>query len=100
MLLKSTTFLLYIRLFWVLFFQDKLVVECFSQLKILNKALAIRERVPALGESGWQEDITRLQMIASEWTLKKSLLQSWGLVLRANILEDVEPGNILWSLAC
>lgn len=76
------------------------MVECFSQLKILNKALAIRERMPALGESGWQEDITRLQMIASEWTLKKSLLQSWGLVLRANILEDVEPGNMPWSLAC
>uniref|UniRef100_A0A8I3X1N2 Midasin n=1 Tax=Callithrix jacchus TaxID=9483 RepID=A0A8I3X1N2_CALJA len=70
-------------------FKDKLVVECFSQLKVLNKVLAIREQMPALGESGWQEDINRLQVIASEWTLKKSLLQAWGLILRANILEDV-----------
>lgn len=74
------------------------MVECFSQLKTLNKALAIREQMPTLGESGWQEDISRLQMVASEWALKKSLLQAGGLVLRANILEDVKSGNILWSL--
>lgn len=98
-LLKRTTLLLCNRLSWVLLFQDKLVVECFSQLKVFNKALAIRERMPALGESGWWEDISRLQMVASEWTLKKSLLQAWGLVLRANTLEDVNPGNVLWSLA-
>ncbi|XP_058163130.1 midasin isoform X2 [Dasypus novemcinctus] len=70
-------------------FKDKLVVECFSQMKVLNKALAIREQMPALGESGWQEDISRLQMAASEWTFKKSVLQTWGFVHRANFLEDV-----------
>ncbi|KAM5286744.1 midasin isoform 2-T2 [Hipposideros larvatus] len=75
-------------------FKDKLVVECFSQLKILNKALAIREQMPTLQESGWQEDIRRLQMVASEWTLKKSLLQAGGLVLRANILEDVKTDEL------
>ncbi|XP_007949614.1 midasin [Orycteropus afer afer] len=75
-------------------FKDKLVVECFSQLKVLSKALAIREWIPALGESGWQENISRLQVFAFEWTLKKSLLQAWGLVLRANILEDVNPGEL------
>ncbi|XP_019064368.1 midasin isoform X2 [Fukomys damarensis] len=83
-------------------FKDKLVIECFSQLKVLNKALAIREWMPVLGESGWQEDIHRLQVITSEWTLKKSLLQAWGLILRANILEDVnldELKNIV-SLQC
>lgn len=99
-LLKRTSFLLYSRFSRVLLFQNKLVVECFSQLKVLNKVLAIRERMPALGESGWCEDINRLQVVASEWTLKKSLLQAWGLVLRANVLEDANPGNILWSLAC
>ncbi|XP_070306217.1 midasin isoform X2 [Odocoileus virginianus] len=71
-------------------FKDELVVECFSQLKIFNKALTVREWMPALGESGWQEDISRLQMVASEGTLKESLLRAWGLVLRANILEDVD----------
>lgn len=71
-------------------FKSKLVVECFSQLKVLNKALAVRERTPALGESGWQEDINRLQVVASEWMLKASLLEAWGLILRANILEDVK----------
>lgn len=97
-LLKRTTFLLYNRLSLVLLFQDKLVVECFSQLKVFNKALVVQERLPTLGESGWREDVRRLQVVASEWTLKKSLLQACGLVLRANILEDVSPGNILWSL--
>lgn len=91
-LLKRTTFLLCNRLSWVLLFQDELVIECFSQLKVFNKALTIREWMPALGESGWQEDISRLQMVASEGTLKKSLLRAWGLVLRANILEDVDSG--------
>ncbi|XP_077018521.1 midasin isoform X2 [Tamandua tetradactyla] len=75
-------------------FKDKLVVECFSQLKVVSRALAIRERTPALGESGWREDISRLQMAASEWTFKKSLLQTWGFVLRANILEDVNPDEL------
>nr|XP_036870003.1 midasin [Manis javanica] len=75
-------------------FKDKLVVECFSQLKVLNKALAIKDRMPALGESGWWEDISRLQMVASEWTLKNSLLKAWGLVLRANILEDINPDEL------
>ncbi|XP_042842742.1 midasin [Panthera tigris] len=75
-------------------FKNKLVVECFSQLKVLNKALAMREWMPALGESGWWEDVNRLQVVASKWTLKKSLLQAWGLVLRANILEDVNPDEL------
>ncbi|XP_032952982.1 midasin isoform X1 [Rhinolophus ferrumequinum] len=75
-------------------FKDKLVVECFSQLKMLNKALAIRELAPGLGESGWREDISRLQMLASEWKLKKSLLHAGGLVLRANILEDVKTDEL------
>ncbi|XP_070274183.1 LOW QUALITY PROTEIN: midasin [Myotis yumanensis] len=75
-------------------FKDKLVVECFSQLKTLNKALAIRERMAAMGESVWLEDISRLQVVASEWTLKKSLLQAWGLVLRANILQDTNPDEL------
>lgn len=91
-LLKKTVFLLCNRLSWVLLFQDELVVECFSQLKVFNKALTIREWMPALGDSGWQEDIRRLQVVASEGTLKKSLLRAWGLVLRANILEDVDSG--------
>ncbi|XP_048209797.1 midasin isoform X2 [Perognathus longimembris pacificus] len=70
-------------------FKDKLVVECFSQLKVLHQALVLREWVPVLRESGWQEDIDRLQVIAHDWTLKKSLLQAWGLLHRANTLDDV-----------
>ncbi|KAM6185923.1 midasin [Rhynchocyon petersi] len=75
-------------------FKNKLVVDCFSQLKVLSKALAIRERIPAFGDSGWLEDISRLQVFVSDWTLKKSLLQAWGLVVRANILEDVNPDEL------
>ncbi|XP_036035518.1 midasin [Onychomys torridus] len=70
-------------------FKDKLVVDCFSQLQVLSRALAIREQLPVFGECGWQEDIHRLQVVASEWNLKKSLLQAWGLILRANILDGV-----------
>ncbi|XP_038203307.1 midasin isoform X3 [Arvicola amphibius] len=70
-------------------FKDKLVVDCFSQLRVLNKALVIKEQLPVFGECGWQEDINRLQVVASEWNLKKSLLQAWGLILRANILDGV-----------
>ncbi|XP_076780137.1 midasin isoform X2 [Arvicanthis niloticus] len=70
-------------------FKDKLVVDWFLQLQALNRALAIGEQLPVFGECGWQEDINRLQVVASEWNLKKSLLQAWELILRANILEDV-----------
>ncbi|CAH6790218.1 midasin [Phodopus roborovskii] len=70
-------------------FKEKLVVDCFSQLQVLNRALVIKEQLPVFGECGWQEDINRLQVVASEWNLKKSLLQAWGLVLRANILDGV-----------
>ncbi|KAK7809871.1 hypothetical protein U0070_007727 [Myodes glareolus] len=70
-------------------FKDKLVVDCFSQLQVLNKALVIKEQLPVFGECGWQEGINRLQVVASEWNLKKSLLQAWGLILRANVLDGV-----------
>ncbi|XP_012665398.1 midasin [Otolemur garnettii] len=80
-------------------FKNQLVVDCFSQLKVLSRVLAIREWTPALGESGWQEDVCRLQVVASEWTLKKRLLQAWGLIHRANILEDVNLDE-LQNLVC
>lgn len=97
-LLKRTTFFApESALSWVLF-QDKLVVDCFSQLQVLNRALVIREHLPVFGECGWQEDINRLQVVASEWNVKKSLLQAWGLILRANILDGVNLGNIFWYL--
>ncbi|ERE84000.1 midasin-like protein [Cricetulus griseus] len=75
-------------------FKDKLVVDCFSQLQVLNRALVIREHLPVFGECGWQEDINRLQVVASEWNVKKSLLQAWGLILRANILDGVNLGEL------
>ncbi|XP_055981327.1 midasin [Sorex fumeus] len=75
-------------------FKDKLVVDCFSQLKALTNALVVRERSHARGDSGWQNDISRLQMVATEWTFKKSLLRAWGLVLRANVMEDVNPDEL------
>ncbi|XP_053447165.1 midasin isoform X2 [Nycticebus coucang] len=80
-------------------FKNQMVVDCFSQLKVLSRVLAIREWTPALGESGWQEDVCRLQVVASEWTLKKSLLQAWGLIHRANILEGVNLDE-LQNLVC
>lgn len=69
-------------------------MDCFSQLRVLNKALVIKEQLPVFGECGWQEDINRLQVVASEWNLKKSLLRAWGLILRANILDGVNLGII------
>ncbi|KAM5256760.1 midasin [Ctenodactylus gundi] len=75
-------------------FKDKLVVECFSQLKVLNRVLGLREQMPIPGESGWLENINRLQVLASEWILKKSLLEAWGLIFRANTLEDVNLDDL------
>lgn len=72
-------------------------MDCFSQLQVLNKALVIKEQLPVFGECGWQEGINRLQVVASEWNLKKSLLQAWGLILRANVLDGVNLGNsVVW----
>ncbi|XP_058515903.1 midasin-like [Ochotona princeps] len=50
-------------------FKNKLLVDCFMQLKVLHKALAVRVRTPTFGESGWQEEINHLQVVASEWTI-------------------------------
>ncbi|XP_036622954.1 midasin [Trichosurus vulpecula] len=75
-------------------FKDKLVVECFEQLNVLNKSLSILELKPVLGESGRRDEILRLRVAADEYTLKKHLLQAWGLILRANCLEDVHPGTL------
>ncbi|XP_007484380.2 midasin isoform X1 [Monodelphis domestica] len=70
-------------------FKDKLVVECFEQLNALNKALSILELKPTLGEDGRRDEIIPLRVTAVEYSLKKQLLQAWGLILRASHLEDV-----------
>ncbi|XP_067386141.1 midasin isoform X2 [Emydura macquarii macquarii] len=75
-------------------FKDKLVVESVAQLKELSKALNILEMRSAFGESRWQDEICCLKTTATGWKIKKALLQAQGLVLRANHLEDVNPGEL------
>ncbi|NXJ78761.1 MDN1 protein, partial [Trogon melanurus] len=75
-------------------FKDKLGMECFSQLKVLSKPLNILELGLALGESRWQEKMCCLRIAATEWKMKKALLQADGLIIRANHLEDVNLGQL------
>uniref|UniRef100_A0A452IL40 Midasin n=1 Tax=Gopherus agassizii TaxID=38772 RepID=A0A452IL40_9SAUR len=75
-------------------FKDKLVVESVAQLKELCKALNILEMRSAFGETRWQDEICCLKTAATGWEIKKALLRARGLVLRANRLEDVNPGEL------
>uniref|UniRef100_A0A8C8S1Z5 Midasin n=1 Tax=Pelusios castaneus TaxID=367368 RepID=A0A8C8S1Z5_9SAUR len=75
-------------------FKDKLVVESGAQLKELSKALDVLEMRPAFEERRWQEEVSILKVAATGWKIKKALLQAQGLVLRANHLEDVNPGEL------
>uniref|UniRef100_A0A8C3T0K3 Midasin AAA ATPase 1 n=1 Tax=Chelydra serpentina TaxID=8475 RepID=A0A8C3T0K3_CHESE len=75
-------------------FKDKVVVESVAQLKELSKALNILEMRSAFGESRWQDEICCLKTAATGLEIKKALLRAKGLVLRANHLEDVNPGEL------
>ncbi|KAL8186257.1 UNVERIFIED_CONTAM: hypothetical protein K2H54_066664, partial [Gekko kuhli] len=68
---------------------EKAVVECAAHLQRLCKALDILELGPALGSSQQQKQICTLKTTATEWEIRKALLQAQGLVLRANHLKDV-----------
>lgn len=74
-------------------FQDKLGMECFSQLKVLSKPLNILELRLPFGENRWQEKMCCLKIAATGWKMKKALLQADGLIIRANHLEDVSLGR-------
>ncbi|RMC13256.1 hypothetical protein DUI87_10790 [Hirundo rustica rustica] len=75
-------------------FKDKLGMECFSQLKALNKPLNILELRLACGESRWQEKMCCVKIAATGVKIKKALLQADGLIIRANHLEDVNLGQL------
>ncbi|XP_019393298.1 PREDICTED: midasin isoform X2 [Crocodylus porosus] len=75
-------------------FKNKLVVESFAQLKVLSKQLSVLDQRPAFGKSRWKEEICCLKIAAAGWKLKKALLQAQGLILRANHVEDVNPGEL------
>uniref|UniRef100_K7FQC1 Midasin n=1 Tax=Pelodiscus sinensis TaxID=13735 RepID=K7FQC1_PELSI len=75
-------------------FKDKLVAESVAQLKEFSKALNIVEMRSAFGESRWEDEMCCLKIAATGWKIKKALLRAQGLVLRANHLEDVNPGEL------
>ncbi|XP_031820381.1 midasin [Sarcophilus harrisii] len=75
-------------------FKNKLLVQCFEQLNALSKSLSVLELKPALGESDRRDEIIRLTVVANDYTLKKHLLQAWGLIHRANYLEDVNSDTL------
>lgn len=68
-------------------------MECFSQLKALNKPLNILELRLACGENRWQEKMCCVKIAATGVKMKKALLQADGLIIRANHLEDVNLGR-------
>lgn len=69
------------------------MVESFAQLKVLSKQLSVLDQRPAFGKSRWKEEICCLKTAATGWKMKKALLQAQGLILRANHVEDVNPGK-------
>ncbi|OWK63460.1 Midasin [Lonchura striata] len=73
---------------------DKLGMECFSQLKALSKPLNILELRLACGESRWQEKMCCVKIAATGVKMKKALLQADGLIIRANHVEDVSLGQL------
>ncbi|XP_048350337.1 midasin isoform X2 [Sphaerodactylus townsendi] len=73
-------------------FKDQKVVECAAHLQRLTKALNILELRPALGDG--QQQICTLKTTATEWKIRKALLQAQGLVLRANHLEDISSDEL------
>ncbi|XP_074846986.1 midasin isoform X2 [Carettochelys insculpta] len=75
-------------------FKDKLVVESVAGLKEFSKALNIVEMRTTFGESRWEDEICCLKTAATGWEIKKGLLKAQGLVLRANHIEDVNPGEL------
>ncbi|XP_060119521.1 midasin-like [Heteronotia binoei] len=75
-------------------FKDKAVVECSAHLQRLCKALNILELGPALSSSEQQKQICTLKTAATEWNIRKSLLQAQGLVLRANHLKGISSDEL------
>nr|XP_056712126.1 midasin [Euleptes europaea] len=75
-------------------FKEKAVVECATHLQRLSKALNILELGPALGDSQQQKQICTLKTTATEWKIRKALLQAQGLVLRANRLKDISSDEL------
>ncbi|XP_054829779.1 midasin [Eublepharis macularius] len=73
-------------------FKDKAVVECATHLQKLSKALSVLEMRPAFGDD--QKQICTLKTAATEWEIRKALLQAQGLVLRANHLKDINSDEL------
>ncbi|XP_064411298.1 midasin [Latimeria chalumnae] len=69
-------------------FKVESVVEAATHLKTLTSALDVVRLRLATEHAGWNQEMCRLRTAALGWSVRKSLLHAWGLVLRANHLEE------------
>lgn len=68
------------------------MLESAAQLRKLSDALNILELRATIGDDQWQKKIRILETVATKWEIKKMMLQAQGQILRANQLNDVNPG--------
>ncbi|XP_061609171.1 midasin isoform X3 [Phyllopteryx taeniolatus] len=80
-------------------FKMETVAKCASQLRVLSKALDVRELTFDHTFSSWKQELVCLQVAGLRADIKESLLEAWGLVLLANNQLDTEKSAILERLA-
>lgn len=72
------------------------VAECASRLRLLSKALDVRD-LRLDGTTGpWKQELVRLQGAGLGLDVKESLLEACGLVLLANNQLDPQKSGELW----
>ncbi|XP_061668786.1 midasin isoform X2 [Syngnathoides biaculeatus] len=79
-------------------FKLEIVAKCASQLRVLSKALDVRELTFDETFSSSEQELVCLQVAGLRVDIKESLLEAWGLVLLANNQLNTEKSEILERL--
>ncbi|XP_054617732.1 midasin isoform X2 [Dunckerocampus dactyliophorus] len=79
-------------------FKLESVAECASQLRVLSKALDVRQLTFHHTFSSWKQELVCLQTAGLGVDVKESLLEAWGLVLLANNQLDPHESGVLEKL--
>ncbi|XP_057208356.1 midasin isoform X2 [Triplophysa rosa] len=80
-------------------FKLEAVAECAAQLRVLCRALDVRDlRLDNSLTSLWKQEVSRLRGVAMGIDSKEALLEAWGLVLQANLLLEPQNSGVLERL--
>ncbi|XP_065113160.1 midasin [Paramisgurnus dabryanus] len=80
-------------------FKLEVVAECAARLRVLCKALDVRDlRLDNSLASLWKQEVSRLRGVAMGIDSKEALLEAWGLVLQANLLLEPQNSGVLERL--